>query len=292
MATQKTAATRIDDTINYIARRHPQLATKLRTEVTGQLATDIANTISLQLNTTHMWPDKKDALRAILLLQRYYFAPTRNTWKATSLNHWRTKSRDTIDKAIRLFTSWSDSDAALADVAEANGKAPVDRTADAPYKLSCARGEEFNIGAGICYQALMAWLLKSGLVSFQWFLQHSNVTSARGLRDAIGKSPTIIWGANVPFTAQSRLPAIPRGYIVHFYDRAHESYGHWMVSLGHDGLGVGCNNHPYEGFTDVQYSNQASIDGQFFQRYKQPGQNGIAFMYKPSIIPDRKTLNK
>lgn len=292
MSKNTTPAARINDTIRYIARRHPQLATKLRTDITGQLAQEIGEIISLQVNTLQMWPDKKDALRAILLLQRYYFDPTHDTWKEKSLNHWISRNRDTIDKAIRLFTSWSDNDADLADVAESMGKAPSGKTWDAQFKLSAKRGEEFNIGAGICYQALFAWLLKSGLVSFQWFQQHANVTSEEGLRKCFGTHPTIIWGANVPFTAQSRLPAIPRGYIVHFYDRAHETYGHWMVSLGHDGLGVGCNNHPYQGFTDVQYSNRASIDGQFFQRYKQPGQQGIAFMYKPSIIPDRKTLNK
>jgi hypothetical protein len=293
MSKNTTPADRIEETIRYISDRYPELGTKLRNEVKGELATEIGTEISLQINAMHMFKDKKNALRAILLCQRYFFKRNRDTWKATSLGHWRTKSQSTINQAIQLFTSSCDDAARLADVAESMGKAPVDKTADARYKLSSARNEQFNIGGETCYTAIFAWLLKSGLVSFQWFLQHSSVTSAEKLRKSMGAHKEI-WSGNDQFTDESELPFIPRGHIVHFYDPSHETMGHWMVSLGNtsDRLGVGCNNHVFPGFSGKVYSNCASMNDQFRLQYKQPKQRGVAFVYNPENIPDRKTLNK
>lgn len=289
MSKNTTPADRIKETINYISRLDGRLANRLTTGITGQAITTIGNDISLQVFAMHMSQDKRHALRAILLCQRHFFRPNRPTWKATSLNHWKSKNKEVIDDAILLFTATCNSATRLADVAEAMGKAPLDTSADARLKLSSARGQAFNIGGGICYQALMAWLLQSGLVSFPWFLHFSNVTTPTGLRNSMGTHQEI-WDKDTPFTEESHLRNIPRGYIVHFYDTIQETYGHWMISLG-DGTGVGCNNHPYQGFSEVQYSNRASLDGQFYHRYKQPGQKGVAYVYNPEAIPERDTLN-
>gem|GEM_PF-1459098 len=232
-------------------------------------------------------------MRALLLCQRYFFSNFNSpTWKTISLDHWKSRNKTAINRAILLFTATSNNASRLAEVAENAGAPPSGGYFSTNYKLSRKENEPFDLGNGTCYIAIMAWLLKSGLVSYQWYLKNSSVLSIDGLKRSFG-TPRQIWDTSRRFTLNDMLPTVPRGHIVHIYNSKLNTYGHWMVSLG-NGLAAGCNN-VTGGEAPVPYSANASLNDQFFHGFNQGDergfQQGVAYVYDPLAIPNRNMLN-
>jgi len=292
MFNSKTPEDRIDDAIKYIGTLDPQLSNEIENRVKGNTAITIGRDISLGLFAKRIDKDRRIALRALLLCQRYYlsnlWSPTiqlDNLWKATSIDHWKSRQRSAIDRAILLFTATSNNATSLADVAETAGGPPNGHHVN--YRLS--RDERFNIGSGTCYVAMMVWLLKSGLVSYQWYLSNTSVTNIAGLKNKFG-TPQQIWNPAQQFTMINQLPPVPRGYIVYINYREEISFGHWMVSLG-NGMAAGCNNNITGGATANLYSNNATLDSQFYHGFNLGNATGtprgVAYMFDPTQIPNR-----
>lgn len=99
------------------------------------------------------------------------------------------------------------------------------RAGPTPFGTSC-----------ICYDAVRAWLFKSGFVSMRWLTHEGPSLIARTANDMLGLGEVI---------AEDRVDRIPRGYIFNFHGgvvRGNEARDvcHWGVSLG-DGIGAATN---------------------------------------------------
>jgi hypothetical protein len=292
----KTPEKRVDDAISYITRVDRDLGNAIKSNLNQNKST-VGAELSLGESGKWMLKDKRQALRALLLCQRYYLSDLGSPgikldslWNTISINYWKAQGKGRIDEGIRLFTAPCDDAARLVNVAAAAGGAPKLKGSQDYYKLS-RNNSLNNIGSGICYMAIMVWLLKSGLVSFSWYLNESSVDNVATLKSKLGPGQQI-WNQNQTFTENSHLPNIPHGYIV-YINYAHETgYGHWMVSLG-NGLGVGCNNNVYAG-ANPTYSNNASLDAQFYHGFNKQNESGtpqgVAYMFDPTQIPNRNRL--
>jgi hypothetical protein len=297
MFNRKTQSDRITDAIDYITRLDIHLGNEIGNSLDDNTATTLGKEISLGFFAKSMEKDeeKRTALRALLLCHRYFFSGLdRPTWKASSLGHWKGRSRMAIDKAILLFTADCDTAATLADVAEAAGKAPTGAHPRVNYTISRAENEPFELGNGTCFIAIMAWLLKSGIVSYQWYLQNFAVKDVGDLVKRLGGPEQVIWTGERLFTKDDTLTNVPRGYIVHFVNEKLPTFGHWMVSLG-DGTAVGANNSTYLGGANVLYDNKVNLKNEFLHGFNTGNgkffPKGVASMYNPLLIPNRKMVS-
>lgn len=129
-----------------------------------------------------------------------------------------------------------------------------------------------------CYDAVMLWLFKSGLVSLPWLLKYRNANNEFSLTAAFGRG-TVIWkGA---FGLTDRIPMIPRGHIVHIFAHQFSWNGHWMVSLG-NGLAAGVNNNNEVPPVPRNYCTQLNLNKQFLDFG-----GGTAVIIDPLLIPGR-----
>jgi hypothetical protein len=284
----------IDDALNYIGTLDAQLSMDVEHRIRGDIATTIGVEISLGLFAKRIDKERRLALRALLLCQRCYFSNLYlphlrldPSWHSTSIDHWKSRNITAINKAILLFTADCDDAHMLANIAETAGGAPSGNSVS--YVLN--RDERFNIGSSISYMAIMVWLLKSGIVSYPWYLENCSVTSVEDIKDLFG-TPTNIWNAVNSFDENSQLPLVPRGHIIYINHSHETTYGHWMVSLGR-GLAAGCHNNEGGG-TNRLYSNKASLDDQFFYGFNKENKKGkprgIAYTFDPTQIPNRRLV--
>ncbi|HEX8613837.1 MAG TPA: hypothetical protein VF800_21385 [Telluria sp.] len=255
----KDADIRMDDTIRYI-RQHAgnDLALTVSQFLVGRMR-DISAELSLGSRWDIRLPgttQKRRAMRALLLCQRIFNSelwPTMSGavsvltpvnylgagWTDTSTGHWIGRSEFEIQEAIRAYTVTSHSLAAVAHAAAQPSRGVPAR----PY-LTVSRDTFDGAEAPTsCYDAVMSWLFKAGLVSMGWMMKFSGVNTVNGLLDAFG---------NVGASAQGRVtkeqfPNVPLGWIVHICldtnpNNAAVWRGHWMISHG-NGRGAGVNNH-------------------------------------------------
>jgi hypothetical protein len=248
------------------------------------------------------------ALRALLLCQRVYFSELwaqihgnggaarpqsylSSNWKADSLRHWNNQPIDEIHKGITTFCVTRTDAPSVAKAAEAG---PPDPQAPIPDLTLTRDRQRFPGTPSGCYQSVMGWLFKSGLVSYRWYMKHQIANNKASLRAAFGEGREI-WSADQPFSLRGHvfLPRVPRGHIVHLYAPGNRWLGHWLVSLG-GGRACGCNNDTEAGAVERRYSSSCSLDKQFYFGYKQPLphdpsrlERGIADVFDPFLIPNR-----
>jgi hypothetical protein len=239
--------------------------------------------------------DQRQALRALLLCQRYFLSnlgspnlQLENNWNRTSINYWKFKNKGSIDEGIQIYRSTSSNPDRLATVARDARIAP-DLNGGSLLKIS--RHESLNnFGNGICYLAIMIWLLKSGLVSLPWYLSVKPASTIDELKN-IFSTPIILWDNNQVFTQNTQLASVPPpGYIVYINNEREMRNGHWMVSVG-SGYAVGCNNSAIAGAIGI-YDNHVSIKDEFLLGFNNQALEGIhargvAYMFNPAGIPNR-----
>lgn len=309
----KTGQSRIDDAVAYIyqlgkaelANHVATLARPHASKIGGELSLgsrpDGKDDPAFASNTR-----KRNALRALLLLQRVYFSDLWWTlspmggvqpkatmlakdWKATSLRHWSPLPEAEIEKAILAFAPST----ALVDNLINAVTAMPDPTVAQP-DLTLTREKAPFPGNVSCYGAVMAWLFNAGLVSYRWYARHSGAMNKATLEAAFGKGRRLI-GPNDPFDDKSVFPIVPVGHIVHLYSEESGGVrwnGHWMISLG-GGRGAGCNNDDTDG-TNRVFTPNASLANQFYNGYRdavdgQPGKTwkGVVDVIDPLDIPER-----
>lgn len=115
------------------------------------------------------------------------------------------------------------------------------RNGPTPFGSSC-----------ICYDAVRAWLFKSGFVSMRWLTHEGPSLIARTANDMLGLGRVI---------REDQVDRIPRGYIFNFHGgvvRGVEARDvcHWGVSLG-DGIGAATNTTDGEKGRTVHFSRGA-----------------------------------
>jgi hypothetical protein len=299
----------LDDAINYIKKiGEEKLATHLSTILNRGSFSVIEEELSLWAGLSASYfaknVGKRNALSALLLCQRVYFSDlwgkTRflgsqeshpynylpSSWKEESLAYWSKQTEAQIIGGIRVFSITNTSSLyRLADIAYAHKQGPN-------TSLLTITRETWSLTEYTCYSAVMAWLFKSGLVSYPWYLNNSSASDEVSLKKAFGPGERI-WNANRLFTENDSLPPIPPGYIVHLYvDNLSRWNGHWLVSLG-NGLACGINNDVTDG-TNRGYSNRCSLNNQFLYGYKHALPNasghfeqGVADIIDPRQIPGR-----
>jgi len=289
----KTAAARWTETINYLNNAFPSATPKIgnhiNTIVTGNRRDAISNEIALgsakgvHKNTTANKP-ARDALRALLLCQRVYFSElwAKRTfvggttalssylapiWKTQSLANWGMQSEANIRSAIGMFAP--DPSATAEDVSDvAKTGAPTGTPPEIAGNLTLSRNHFPLSGANeTCYRGVLAWLLKSGVISFRWFMQNSGPTGETALNELFGDGDEV-WPRGTPFTDQSVLPTIPKGFILHMWmeeSGAGGWNGHWVISNG-DGTICGVNNGEVNTKDEVvikAYTNTGKLRTQF-----------------------------
>lgn len=244
---------------------------------------------------------KRRALRALLLCQRVYFSDLwaeailvggvrqRTSfldpdWKADSLRHWGAQSEAQIVEGILMFAVTTADVSRLADAAD---QQPSGNHPD----LTLTHLKTPFPGLISCYGAVMTWLLRSGLVSYRWYMRNSGASNKTTLREAFGPA-SVIWDGGRTFATTDSLPLVPRGHIVHLYvDNPIRWNGHWLVSLG-DGYARACNNDDTDG-TNRIYTDRCSLNNQFKNGYKHASTSGVgeepgvAEVINPAEIPGR-----
>lgn len=296
----KTPQARFDDTLAYLAERIDRpLAAQVK-----ELARGLEATLGAELHLGPRWDllssaavqqthtEQRRALRALLLCQRIYFSdlwpsmigtvaartavnwlPT--DWKDRSCTIWASRSENDLRDALRSYVATTDSADMVANAAAGWRPAPP----PSPPYLDVTRA---SFGGprltDTCYDAVMLWLFKSGLVSLRWLLRHRNANTADTLTEAFGPGLPIWNGA---FGAADRLPNVPRGHIVHIYENPASWRGHWMVSLG-NGRAAGVNNNEEEPPVPRDHCTTLTLDKQF----RDYG-GGTAVVINPMSIPGR-----
>ena len=298
----KTAQQRLDETLTYI-RTHvgPDLASQIAMLVGGRAAL-IGDELHLGARwdglasaaVTAAHTQQRHALRALLLCQRVYYSDlwpcligtvaARTAynwlpadWKETSCQFWAGQTEAQIREGLRMFVATTDNLSYAANAATAWRPSPP----GAPPYLTHTR-ESFS-GSRLtdtCYDAVMLWLFKSGLVSLRWLLKHRNANTQPTLTDAFGPGMTLWNGA---FAAPNTLPAVPRGCVVHIFENPSPGSwrGHWMISLG-NGRAAGVNNNNEQPPVPRDYCTMLTLDKQF-----QDFGGGTAVTINPAVIPER-----
>jgi hypothetical protein len=268
MAT-KSGASRWQQTINYLNAHFPTLGTHIDTVVPpGVPRYQIADELSLDYKTGQRFvgphlssADKRHALRGLLLCQRVYFSDiwakkTTNrveygpdpyslvpNWKTLSLDHWSMKSEHQIRSGIAMFMPVAG--ATAADVSKvAKEGPPVGTPPEIAGNLYLSRTDTKSPGsAETCYRGVLAWLLRSGVVSLRWFMRDTAPNGEIACNRLFGAGEEV-WAAGRHFEDTSQLPLVEQGYIVHMWTEQMGIAGwngHWVVSNG-DGRVCGVNN--------------------------------------------------
>jgi hypothetical protein len=290
----KDAQDRLKDTLGYI-----------RDHISGELAehidaliVDHRATIGNELSLGARWDvtgrdattEQRRALRALLLCQRVYFSDlwpslfgvvaTREAvnwlpqgWKDQSCQFWANRTELDLRQALRMFIATSDDPTFVANAAtKGQASAPV-----GPY-LTATRETFIGNPTATCYDAVMLWLFRSGLVSMRWLQRYRNGNTQATLTEAFGPG-LIIWDG--AFKAGNSLPAVPRGHIVHIFENPASWRGHWMISTG-GARAAGCNNNNEDPPVARDYYATLSLDKQFLDF-----EGGTAVVINPARIPGR-----
>lgn len=295
----KNSRVRINDSIVYLRERiGASFAQKIQILVTGR-----EETIGAELSLGTRWDcfssqetqdsntQKRRALRALLLCQRVYYSelwPTLfglrsertalnyllNNWNQQSVHFWGNKSELEIRKGIYMYIATSDNVTYVANAAVA-GQPSYPETPALTHTRETFAGES---KASTCYDAVMMWLFKSGLVSLPWLLKYRNANTETTLTEAFGSGRVIWRGA---FNANDHLPVVARGHIVHIFPNQQQWRGHWMVSTG-NGKAAGCHNNDENPPVQSDYCNILTLDKQFLDYG-----GGMAVVIDPMAIPDR-----
>lgn len=295
----KTNQERINDSLTYI-RNHfgASFANDIRGLVTGREAI-----IGPELSLGTRWDglssqgnkdgntQKRHALRALLLCQRVYYSDLwpclmgvvsaraavnwlPNNWNQQSIQFWGNRSELQIREGIRMYVATSDNATLVANAAVAGQPS-------APNGPALTHTRNTFTGTSptaTCYDAVMLWLFKSGLVSLRWLLKYRNANTQADLTEAFGEGQ-VIW--NGAFGNNDHLPAVPRGHIVHIYEDPQSWRGHWMVSTG-NGKSAGCNNNDEDPPVPRDYCAALTLDKQFRDYGR-----GTAVVINPALIPNR-----
>jgi hypothetical protein len=212
-------------------------------------------------NTQH-----RQALRALLLCQRVYFAedtwskqslPYGNsetigieaahvldlTWKTDSLRFWRTKTEAEIQEGIKIFEV--DAGARAIDVQQAAFTSRPNQH-QLPGNLELSRRDTDTVGFGVvCYVGVQGWLVRSGVVSMRWLHQNCAPNGKKGCDHIFGEG-NLVWDAPITAADHQKVRNICRsvsaGHIVHIWSPANTNWnGHWIIANG-DGTACGVNN--------------------------------------------------
>jgi len=298
----KAAQDRINDTLDYIRNN---VSAGLALEMNGLIGANagpISEEISLGARftalqsaaTTATETQQRRALRALMLCQRIYFSdlwpcligvmaapvainrlPT--NWAEQSRSFWENRSEGDIRAALQMYIATTDNPDMAANAAIA-GQPSMPA---APYLTQTRASFTGGSAVSTCYDAVMVWLFKSGLVSLRWLLKHRSANTEQTLTDAFGRGNEI-WRGD--FTAADNLPVVPRGHIVHIYEDPAISWrGHWMISTG-NGQSAGCNNNKEVPPVNPTYCPQLTLDKQFLDY---TGNRRAAIVINPSLIPGR-----
>ncbi|HET7929829.1 MAG TPA: hypothetical protein VFL63_00345 [Rhodanobacteraceae bacterium] len=288
----KSNAARWTETINYLNTAFPNAVPKIgdhiNTIVTltqDAISKEIAlgSTPGVHKNTTANKP-ARNALRALLLCQRVYFSdlwakmsmvggatahasylPT--NWKALSLGHWGMQTEASIREGIGMFATVAGATADdVSDVAKTG--APSGAPPPIAGNLTLSRNNFPLTGPSeTCYRGVLAWLLKSGVVSLRWFMRNPGPTGEAALDELFGTGEAV-WLPGRPFKDSSVLPTIPKGFVVHMWmeDSGTGGWnGHWVISNG-DGTICGVNNGEVNNPPEVvikAYTNSGKLRSQF-----------------------------
>ncbi|MCV2355965.1 hypothetical protein LNV09_17625 [Paucibacter sp. B2R-40] len=274
-----TAAPRIGDHINTIVSDNPT-----RESISEQLALGSANRVH---KNTDANKNARHALRGLLLCQRIYFSEKwansnfvgepvavplsalDANWRTLSLNTWGMRSEASILDAIAMFATVPNVSASDVSVVAKLGPPTGLRPAIAGNLEACRSTFEVTGAAETCYRGVLGWLLKSGLVSFRWFMQNAAPTGEASLKALFGDGE-VVWTSDQIFVDGSVLPDVEAGYIVHMWNENTGPAGwngHWVISNG-DGTFCGVNNGEVKaGLGRVQvlknYSNNGTLRSQF-----------------------------
>lgn len=183
-------------------------------------------------------------------------------------------------------------------------------------------------GGDVCFQAVRTWLVQSGMKSLVWYLKHLDARADRAkLTEVFGRGHPRWPVNNLEFRPEhSAVPAIRRGFIVHFFAVPPEPrqvavarpvagvrvaqpaavvrrvpalpnwagdrwVGHWAVSVG-GGLAYGSNNNIGDPPAVMPQFGRVSIDGQFamFKKRQADGtyERGCVEEIDPAGIPERR----
>lgn len=288
----KSDAARWTETINYLNTAFPNAVPRLGDHI-NTIVTTTRNAISSEIalgsthgvhkNTTANKP-ARNALRALLLCQRVYFSDLwakmsmvggatihssylAPNWKAQSLMHWGMQNEVSIRAGIGMFTTVIGATADdVSDVAKTG--APSGTPPLIAGNLTLSRNNFPLTGPSeTCYRGVLAWLLKSGVVSLRWFMRNPGPTGQAALDELFGDGEDV-WLANQPFKDTSVLPVIPKGFVVHMWMEDSGSggwNGHWVISNG-DGTICGVNNGEVNNPPEVvikAYTNSGKLQSQF-----------------------------
>lgn len=270
----KTSATRWSDTITYLNTKFPLARPLLGEHIeslvpAGATRDGIAQELSLefkggQRNTfpAHLSSkDKRHALRALLLCQRVYFSTiwakrTSNrteynpdafalagNWKTLSINHWGFKTEQQVLSGIGMFAVVPS--ATARDVARVAREGPPNgQPPEIAGNLYLSRTDNEAKGAAeTCYRGVLAWLLRSGVVSLRWFMLDTAPNGEIACNRLFGTGQEI-WAPDQHFEDTSVLPQVEEGFLVHMWIKKMGIAGwngHWVVSNG-DGTVCGVNN--------------------------------------------------
>lgn len=289
--TKKEWQVRWTDTINYLNQHFPNGGPtgRLGDHVEQVVLPGQREAISEELSLGFRF-DPRDsktaqrlALRALLLCQRVYYSPLwartlvgvdavpinalSDSWKTESLAFWSGKSEQDIRRGIGMFVPVAGANAAtLAAVAR---QGPPDGIKLLPGNLTLSRNDVNARGAAeTCYNGVVAWLVKSGIVSMRWVMQETSPNFEASCNRLFGLGETV-WPLNTPFRpGTDATPVVPAGYIVHMWNADNGNWnGHWVVSNG-DGRCCGVNNGEKNPPRDPEtvlkaYTSNASLEGQW-----------------------------
>jgi hypothetical protein len=269
----KQWATRWSDTITYLNTRFP--VDRLGDHIETVVPLGMRKAISGDLSLGWRWDgeddpgfvvtsDQRQALRALLLCQRVYYAgdlwarqseagPGLHVvplpglldakWKTHSLAHWKVKSEVQILAGIAMFVPVA---GATRQDLQAAAYAGAPNGDCLPGNLTLSRADNFTVGQGvICYVGVLGWLVRSGLVSMRWFMRNSSPNKQVGCDQLFGPGVER-WRGPVKPADHLRLNAIINGigpgHVVHIWSPENYNWnGHWVITNG-DGTICGVNN--------------------------------------------------
>jgi hypothetical protein len=289
----KTSSGRWTDTITYLntnfPHANPRVGDHINTIVTGGLQTQISDQLSLGNNpnvhaANKANKDARHALRGLLLCQQVYFSDrwAKSTfvggataatsyldpnWKTASLTKWGKQSEQSILSAIGMFAIVPGANAKkVSDEAKLGW--PWAKTPRIAGNLNLSRNNFPLTGPSeTCYRGVLAWLLKSGVVSFRWFMKNPEPSGSAALNQLFGDGVEV-WSPDAPFKDDHVLPPVEAGFVVHMWDEDMGEAGwngHWVISNG-DGTICGVNNGEVDRADEEvikAYTNNGKLRSQF-----------------------------
>lgn len=220
--------------------------------------------------TSQLWPKMFGIASGLTPVS---FLPS--NWGDVSFRFWKNKAEAQIRDGLRMFIATTNNRDSLANVAQRWRPSYPDMD---DYLAATRQNFAGKRLTATCYDAVMLWLFKSGLVSLPWLLKYRSANTELALTAAFGRG-TVIW--NGAFSLTDRLPMIPRGHIVHIFEHQSSWNGHWMVSLG-NGLAAGVNNNSEFPPVPRDYCTQLNLNKQLLDFG-----GGSAVVIDPFFIPGR-----